>query len=101
MNDWKSESMFPSCRLLNLPSRGSEAYGSGSVGNAVEGQLSGGWADGGIGSVDLSGIHDSSVTPGGGGGCESSDGGDCCELHLDGCGLVLFTSRVIRRESEV
>lgn len=72
-----------------------EAYSSGSVGDAVEGQLSGGWADGGIGSVNLSGIHNGAIVVGGDGGCESSDGGEGGELHLDGC-LVLFTLKVIK-----
>lgn len=52
------------------------AYGSGSVGDTVEGQLSGGWADGGVGSVDLGGVHNGLVLPGGSGGCESSKSDD-------------------------
>jgi hypothetical protein len=60
-------------------------YGSGSVGDAVEGQLSGCWADGGVGSVDLSGVDDGTVgvSSGSGGGCKSNDGGDGV-LHFDG-----------------
>jgi len=34
--------------------------------------------------VDLSGIHDSLVVVSGDSGCESSDGGEGRELHLDG-----------------
>jgi len=50
--------------------------------------------------VDLSGVDNSSVVTGRDGGCESSDGGEGGELHLDGC-LVLFTLKVIRWESLV
>jgi hypothetical protein len=77
-----------------------ETYLSSSVGNAVVGQLSGSWAEGGVGSVDLSGVHNSSVLPSGDGGSESSNGGDGGELHLDGC-LVLFTFKVIKVRGEV
>lgn len=61
-----------------------EAYGSSSVGDAVEGQLSGSWADSGVGSVDLGGVDDGAVVVGRDSGCESSDGGEGGELHLDG-----------------
>jgi len=57
--------------------------GSDSVGNAIEGQLGGGWAVGGIGSVDLSCVDNGVVGPGGCSGCESGKG-DNGELHLDG-----------------
>jgi len=56
---------------------------SGSVGDAVEGQLSGSRADGGIGSVDLSGVHNAGVGVGRGRGHESCEG-DNGELHLGG-----------------
>ncbi len=61
------------------------SYGSGSVGDAVEGQLSGSWADGGVGGVDLGGVDHGLVLVSvcGGSGCESKDGGDGV-LHLDG-----------------
>jgi len=58
--------------------------GSGSVGDAVEAE--GGWgrADGGVGSVDLSGVHNSAVGPGRGRGGEREDDGGSGVLHLDG-----------------
>jgi len=64
---------------------GQGGAGSGSVGDAVEGQLSGCWADSGVGSVDLGGVHNGTVgvASGGGGGCKSNDGGDGV-LHFDG-----------------
>jgi hypothetical protein len=60
------------------------AHLSDSVCVAVEGQLSGGWADGGIGSVDLSCVDNRAVVVGRGSGCESGKG-DERDLHLDGC----------------
>jgi len=64
---------------------GQGGAGSGSVGDTVEGQLGGGRADSGVGSVDLSGVHNGAVgvTSSGGGCCESENGGDGV-LHLDG-----------------
>lgn len=71
--------------------RSGTTYGSGSVGDTVEGQLSGSWADGGVGSVDLGGVNNTGsvgVACGGGGGCESNDGGDGV-LHFDGWNYLL------------
>jgi len=56
---------------------------SGSVGDTVEGQLSSSWADGGIGSVNLSGVHNAGVGVGRDRGHESCEG-DNGEMHLDG-----------------
>jgi len=73
---------------------GQGGAGSDGVGNAVEGQAGGTWADGGVCSVHLSGVHDSLVRPRRGSGCKSSEGDDGgCELHLDGC-MILFTLKV-------
>ncbi len=60
-----------------------------SVGDTIEGQLSGSWADSGVGSVDLSSVDNSLVAllegRGRGGGHEGSKGDDG-ELHLEfGC----------------
>jgi len=50
--------------------------GAGSVGDAIEGQLGGSWAHGGVCGVDLSGVHNGAVgSIGGDGGCESKNGG--------------------------
>jgi hypothetical protein len=54
-----------------------------SVGDTVEGQLSGSWADGRVGGVDLGGVDNSAVVVGRGSGCESCEGDDGV-LHLDG-----------------
>ena len=61
---------------------------------AVEGQLSGGWADGGVGSVDLSCVDNSAVGVGRDSGCKSGKG-DERELHLDGLLMVLFTCKKV------
>lgn len=61
-------------------------YGSGSVGDAVEGQLGGGRADSGVCGVDLSCVDNGLVlvcSSGDNGGCKSNDGGDGV-LHFDG-----------------
>ena len=72
------------------------SYLSDSVGDAIDGERGGSWADGGVGSEHLSGVRHGAVRPGSGGCGESSEGDDG-ELHLDfGC-LVLFTLKVIKR----
>jgi hypothetical protein len=71
------------------------SYLSDSVGDAIDGERGGSWADGGVGSEHLSGVH-GAVRPGSRGCGESSEGDDG-ELHLDGCCLVLFTLKVIKR----
>ncbi len=59
------------------------SYLSSSVGHAVEGQSGGIGADSGVCGVDLGGVDNGIVGPGGGGGCESENG-DGRVLHLDG-----------------
>jgi len=73
------------------------ALGS-SVGDAVEGQLSCSWADGGIGSVNLGGVDNAGVGvgSGGGGGHEGCEG-DNGELHLDGWLIDWYYLRVVIR----
>ncbi len=56
---------------------------SSSVGDAIVGQLSGRWADGGDGSVNLGGVDHGLVVGSSGSCCESKDG-DGGELHLEG-----------------
>jgi hypothetical protein len=59
---------------------------SGSVGLAVEGQLSGSWADSGIGSVHISGVDNGAVGVSSGGRGHKGSEGDDGELHLEfGC----------------
>lgn len=65
-----------------------------SVGDTVEGQGSGCRAVGGVGSEDLGGVDNSSVgnMSGGGGSCESKNGGDGV-LHLEGwVGIIYLKS---------
>ena len=77
---WRSSAS----RLRLVRSPADSAYLSGSVGDAIEGQLSGSWADGGVGGVDLSGVDDGLVAVGSrGSGCESENG-DGGELHFVG-----------------
>jgi len=55
--------------------------GSGSVGDAIEGQMSGLWADGG---ENLDGRGDPGLVGPGGDRCgEASNNGELCELHFD------------------
>jgi len=67
-----------------------------SVGDAIEGQLGGSWADGGVGSVDFGGVVDGLVAllegRGRGGGHEGSKGDDG-ELHFEvgGFGINYFS----------
>jgi len=68
--------------------------GSCGVGDAVEGQLSGSWADGGVGSVHLGGVGNGAVDIGGGGCCESENG-DGGVLHLDGWLELSYFKKVI------
>jgi len=56
---------------------------SGSVGNAIVGQLGGSWADSGVSSVDLSGVDHGLVAVGSRGSCCDSKDGDGGELHFE------------------
>jgi len=57
---------------------------SGSVGDAIVGQLGGSWADSGVGSVDLGGVDDGLVAVRSSGSCCKSKDGDGGVLHFDG-----------------
>jgi len=72
--------------------------GSGSVGDAVEGQLGGSWADSGVCSENLSLVDNGAVGVGsGGGGCCKSKNGGGGELHFDGWYYLLEVIKKVVR----
>jgi hypothetical protein len=65
------------------PGKTSETYSSGSVSLAVQADLSGVWAVGGVVNNNVGGVRNGVVgTSGNSGSSKSNDGGDG-ELHLD------------------